>query len=516
LPALNGPTGRHNEHDDTTTTKDRESFLRGPRDLRDLRDSRRRVRARRNLCASLAAFVLALALACGGVRQAAAPGGDAHPPGSGGVNRPEHRNKPYVVVVSLDGFRPDYLDTFDLPNLRRILQRGARAQAMVPVFPSLTFPNHYSLVTGLLPERHGIVGNSFYDPARGETYALGDQAAVSDGTWYRGEPIWVTAETQGMVAACFFWPGSEAAIKGVRPTFWKPFSRDTPNGERVDGVLEWLRLPDERRPHIITLYFSELDSASHRAPLDSPTIEQAARSLDHTLGLLIDGIDALPVRDHVYLLLTSDHGMVETGVSQTIRLDSLIDTTNLQASFGGPVASLHVKGGPARARQIRDQLSKGLRHGRAYLREDMPARYRYSADPRIGDVVVVMDESWTLQTSPAASERSTERWGMHGWDPALPSMRALFVIAGPGIGAGVTTPEVRNIDVYPLMTELLGLRPAADLDGRMGRIGRMVMLSEGLPGLRLQLLEPVQREHEAPMVGLERLEADNAVPVFRH
>jgi predicted AlkP superfamily pyrophosphatase or phosphodiesterase len=424
--------------------------------------------------ARITSLVIAVALAaCSGVRLGPEPTSTST--GSGGINRPEHRDEPHVILISLDGFRADYLDRFELPNFRRVVQRGARAEGMVPVFPSLTFPNHYSLVTGLLPERHGIVANSFYDPARRQTYSLGDQASVSDGTWYRGEPIWVTAETQGMVAACFFWPGSEAAIKGVRPTFWKPYSGTTPNEDRVRGVLEWMRLPDERRPHLVTLYFSELDTASHRAPMDSPAIEQAARSLDRTIGMLMDGIDALPIRDRVYLLLTSDHGMVETGVSQTVRLDSLIDTTRVHMSFGGPVASLHIKGSEAEARRVRDELNSRLTNGRAYLREDTPARYRYRADPRIGDVVVVMDESWTLSTSPSTSERKVERWGMHGWDPAFESMRALFVIAGPGIRRGVTIPDVQNVDVYPLMTELLGLRAAADIDGRSARIGRMVM-----------------------------------------
>lgn len=427
--------------------------------------------------AKLSALILLAAFtACSGVRPEVRPetAGGGKLTASGGINRLDQREKPYLILISLDGFRADYLDRFDLPNVRRIMQRGARAQGMVPVFPSLTFPNHYSLVTGLRPDRHGIVANSFFDSARNQTYSLGDDVSVSDGTWYRGEPIWVTAETQGMVAACYFWPGSQAAIRGIRPTYWKKYDGTVPNDVRVAGVLDWLRLPDARRPHIITMYFSELDSASHRAPMDSPNIEQAARSLDRSIGLLIDGIDQLPIRDGAYILLTSDHGMVETGKSQTVTLNSLIDTTNLQAVFGGAVASLHVKGGPAMARQIRDQVNGRLQHGRAYLREDLPARHRYRADPRIGDVVVVMDEPWTLEPSLPSSERTADRWGMHGWDPALQSMRALFVIAGPDIKQGTVIPEVQNVDVYPLMTELLRLASARGIDGRAGQILRQV------------------------------------------
>jgi predicted AlkP superfamily pyrophosphatase or phosphodiesterase len=425
-------------------------------------------------------LLLLLVLAAGGCGSAppAAPTPRPAPAtlqGSGGVNRPEHRDKPYVVLISFDGFRPDYLDRFELPSFRRVLKRGARARAMIPVFPSLTFPNHYSLVTGLYADRHGIVGNSFYDPDRKETYSLSDRKAVTDGTWYRGEPIWVTAETQGMVTAAFFWPGSEASIKGVVPTYRKEYNQSTSNEERVNGVLEWLRLPEERRPHLLTLYFSELDSASHRGAMNSPQIELAAKSLDRSLGTLMDRIDAMPIHDRVYLVLTSDHGMVETGRDQTYWLDTMIDPGLLQVAFGGPVANLYVKDrSPKGAQEVRDALSVRLRHGRAYLRRDLPPEFHYSSDPRVGDVVVVMDESWTLATSPSTPKLFT-RWGMHGWDPKLPSMHALFVIAGPGTRPGAVIPEVLNVDVYPLLTELLGLRAARDIDGRAGHIWKLVM-----------------------------------------
>ena len=383
-----------------------------------------------------------------------------------GVNRPDQRNKPYVILVSLDGFRADYLDRFALPNLQRVVRRGVRARWMNPVFPTLTFPNHYSLVTGLYPSHHGIVGNSFYDPARRQKFSMYDAAAATDGTWYRGEPIWVTAEIQGMVAGSYFWPGSEAAIKGVRPTFVTAYDGKVPNDTRVRGVLEWLRLPIEARPHVITLYFSELDSASHDGPLDSANVEKAAQSLDRSIGVLLDGIDALPIHDRINLLITSDHGMVETSAAQAIPIESIADLAGVVATFDGPVTSLHVDGSsPERAQQLRDQINSRLQHGRAYLRQDLPERLHYRSDPRAGDVVVIMDESWTLKRADAKPPR-LERWGTHGWDNALPSMRATFVGLGPGIRAGTVIDSIDNIDVYGLMTALLGLTPAAESDGR--------------------------------------------------
>ena len=393
---------------------------------------------------------------------------------SGGINRPEHRAKPYVILISFDGFKPEYLDRFDLPNFKRAIARGVRARRMIPVFPSLTFPNHYSLVTGLYVERHGIVSNTFYDPARRQTYSLSDRGSVTDGSWYRGEPIWVTAETQGMVAGMFFWPGSEAPIKGVRPTYWKEYDSGVTNADRVKGVLDWLRLPEDRRPHILTLYFNEVDAASHRNPLDSPEIERAAQSLDRSLGTLMEGIEAAGLRDRVFFVLTSDHGMVETGTQFTIQLDSLVDSSLIQRAYGGPVANLHVRGGGGAALTVRDRINARLTHGRAWLRDELPVRYHYRTDPRAGDVVIVMDESWTIATS-ILTTRPWGRWGMHGWNPALPSMHALFAIAGPGVREGTTIDEVQNVDVYHLLSELLGLRAAADTDGQPGRIRGMVM-----------------------------------------
>ena len=216
-----------------------------------------------------------------------------------------------------------------------MIARGVRAESLRPVFPAITFPNHYSLVTGLYPGHHGIVENAFFDPVRNGAYSFRNEATVTDGTWYGGEPIWVTGESQGMVTACFFWPGSEAAIKGVRPTFWNKYDGTVSNANRIATVLDWLRLPDTRRPHLITLYFSDIDSASHRGPVDGPDVEKAVMAMDAALGTLLDGIEALPNRDRVILLLTSDHGMANTSAAQTVQLSSLVDTSNIRPASAG-------------------------------------------------------------------------------------------------------------------------------------------------------------------------------------
>lgn len=391
--------------------------------------------------------------------------------GSGGINAPGQRDKPYVVLISFDGFRPEYLQRLDLPNFERVWRNGVRSTGMHPVFPSKTFPNHYSIVTGMYAEHHGLVANHFRDPARNARYSMYDTLAVWDSSWYRGEPLWVTAEKQGMVAASYFWVASEAAIGGVRPTFWKRYDGRVPNSARVDSVLAWLAFPEERRPHMITMYFSDTDAAGHTHGPLSPQLDSAAARVDSALGRLLDGIDRLPIRDRVYFVLVSDHGMSEASPRWYAALDTLIDLTGVIVADAGPNANLHVEGGRARAAVLRDSINRRMRHGRAFLREETPDHLHYRADPRIGDVIVVMEDHYQIGR---VDRPPLEGTATHGWDPTLRNMHALFVVMGPGIPRGKTILGFENVDIYPFITELLGLRPASDIDGRRGRLRQMI------------------------------------------
>lgn len=390
---------------------------------------------------------------------------------SGGVNAAAQQDKPYVILISFDGFKPDYLQRIDLPNFGRVTRAGVRSVGMIPVYPAKTFPNHYSIATGMYPETHGVVGNRFWDPARGAAFGMSDTIAVRDGSWYRGEPIWVTAERQGMVAASFFWVASEAAIGGVRPTFYKTYDARVANERRVDSVLAWLALPRERQPHIVTMYFSTVDNAGHDFGPLAPQVDTAARRVDAALGRLLDGLDRLPdVKERVYVVLVSDHGMSETHPSWYARLDTLIDTAGVRLGESGPLANLAVRGGETRARALRDSINRRMRNGRAFLRADVPAHLHYRNDPRIGDVVVVMDDHWQI----GMSNRSPREGGNHGWDPTLPSMHALFVASGPGIPAGKVIPSFENVDIYPWIVELMGLKSAGGIDGKPDRLKRLI------------------------------------------
>jgi len=409
-----------------------------------------------------------LALALVTVLAACAPSEDAAPSREVAVeaprtNAPERMDAPYVVLLSLDGFRWDHLDRHPTPVLQRLAREGARAERMIPAFPTKTYPTHYTVATGLYAENHGVVGNRFWAPDRRDTYATGDRSKVEDGSWYRGEPIWVTAERQGMLSAAFYFVGTEADVGGVRPTYWRRYDGSVPNAERVDTVLSWLALPADRRPHMITLYFSDLDDVGHRYSPESGEVRAAVAGVDEQIGRLLEGIDALPVAGRVYLVVVSDHGMLRAEAARTYPLD-LAPFPGVRMVESGPYASLVVdEGGTERLPSLRDSLQALLPEATVWLREEIPARFHYAADPRVGDLLVLADPGATVVAPGRERERDTFE---HGWDNEIPEMGAVFLARGPGIAGGQVIPPFESIHVYPFLARVLGLE-AAEVDGRV-------------------------------------------------
>jgi predicted AlkP superfamily pyrophosphatase or phosphodiesterase len=402
---------------------------------------------RRGVGAALGAAVL-VALGCHPANQATANQTTAVAPACGG-------GRGYVIMLSLDGFKPAYLE--DAPNLSEMAATGARAESLIPVFPSKTFPNHYSIVTGLYVEHHGLAGNRFWDPARRQWYFIGDTVAVRDASWYAGEPIWVTAERQGVRSAAFLWPASEAPIGGVRPSRYKIFARDdsVPMIARADSLVSWLALPACERPHLILGYMEVVDHAGHAAGPDAPLTRAAVREADSAVGRLLDGVRVSAVRDSVTVIVVSDHGMA--------RIDSVVDAAALvhadstapgEQIAEGPIAAMWFDGDTARARRAHAVLVATLRHARVYTRDELPARFRANV-PRIGDLVLVADDGWAFG-SPAKPHTA----GNHGYDPMQPDMRAVFIANGAGIRRGVVLPAFENVNIYSLIAHLLALEPA--------------------------------------------------------
>jgi predicted AlkP superfamily pyrophosphatase or phosphodiesterase len=366
---------------------------------------------------------------------------------------------PQVILISLDGFRRSYLDTDSLPTLHELAREGVKADAMIPSFPSLTFPNHYTIVTGLYPEHHGIVGNSIYDPDFRQLFTMSN-AAAKESRWWLGQPIWVTAEKQGKHAASMFWPGSEVEINSVRPTRWKPYDGKVTFDARVDTVLSWLDLKGQQRLSFITLYFDEPDHSGHEYGPDSPRTAAAAARADSAVGRLMNGLRERGLYDRVNVIVVSDHGMSQLSPDRVVYLDDVVDTTSIQITSLSPDLSITPRDGDAPALLAR---IRRLPHVSAWLRADVPERLHYNEGRRITPVVAVADDGWTISTH---GSTHAMLGGAHGYDNASSSMHALFIAHGPAFRQGVTMQEFPNVDVYDLLANILQLRPAPN-DGSL-------------------------------------------------
>lgn len=378
-------------------------------------------------------------------------------------NTAAQQAKHYVVLVSLDGFRYDYATKYGAKNLLAMATRGATApDGMMPSYPSVTFPNHYTIVTGLYPEHHGIVANSFYDPARKENYSYTNPKTTGDGSWYGGTPLWVLAEQQGMRAACFFWPTSDAEIQGKRPSYYlAPYDDSFPDAKRVEQVLAWLQLPPEKRPHFITLYYPNTDHAGHTYGPDAPETAEAVRHVDEMMGKLSEGIVAsgLPVD----LIVVADHGM-ETLKGGWVILDKWADLSQFETS--GPL--LYAKS-EADAEKAYQSLLGASGMFKVYRRAQVPAYLHFNSNPREGDPVVVPTGPYPIVAHDPNSSGGTRMpsRGGHGFDPRqMPSMKAIFYAAGPDIRAGVTIASFENVDVFPLIVKILELQ-SGPVDGKL-------------------------------------------------
>jgi len=368
--------------------------------------------------------------------------------------------RPVVILISLDGWKHDYLDRANAPTLRALAAQGVLSEGLIPVFPSKTFPNHYTIVTGLYTEHHGIVSNTMFDDAIGERFTM-SAATAKDSRWWGGEPLWVTAETQGQRSASMFWPGSEVEIKGVRPSHWKPYEDNYPHRDRINQVLDWLRLPVAERPTFITLYFSEVDSVGHRSGPDSTEVIEAAERIDAEIAALVAGVRELGLDSIVHYVIVSDHGMAQLSTDRVVVLDDYLDMTTVQTIDGSPVIGLSPITGTtddivAALRDKHPQLS-------VYKREETPEHLHYRKHPRIPPVLAIAGDGWTLATRAQLAswqEQGRTLGGAHGYDPALKSMQGLLIATGPSFKQGEVVPPIENIHLYEMMARVLGLTPA--------------------------------------------------------
>lgn len=373
----------------------------------------------------------------------------------------------YVVMLSLDAFRWDYQDMYKTPNLRKLAAEGVHAHSLISSFPTITFPNHYSMATGLYPDHHGIVFNNFYDPDMKASYRIGDRKAVENGAFYGGEPIWVTAEKQGMTTASYFWVGSEAAIEGIQPTYWKKYEQKFPFENRIDTVIYWLSLPVEKRPRLITFYMHEPDEISHHFGPHSIQTGNMVMRLDSLVGVLTGKLAALPIADSINLIIVSDHGMEEVSEDRVVLVDDYVPREWIVRTNGSnPVLGLVVFDRYVDSVLIR---LKNADHIHAWRNTNVPERLHFGSNPRIGNVVVLADSTWSV----GLKGDRFRHLGAHGFDNANPDMQGIFYAEGPSFQKGLEFKSFQNVCLYPLIAHILRLKPAKT-DGTLGEVSGML------------------------------------------
>ncbi|MDI9874614.1 alkaline phosphatase family protein [Flectobacillus rivi] len=389
------------------------------------------------------------------------------------VSLGQNSDKPYVVMVSFDGFRHDYVQKYPVKHIKSFIKKGAAAEVMLPSYPSKTFPNHYTLVTGLYPDHHGLIDNTFYDAGRDTFYSIRQRDKVEDPYYYGGLPIWQLVQQNGMKAASYFWVGSEAPIGGQYPSYYHRFDDKVPHPKRVQAVFDWLNLPEAERPHLITIYFSMVDTQGHEYGPNAPETEAAVMEADSLVGMLMNGLKQIKLP--VNVILTADHGMYEmqNRPETFIIADDFLEGLNKQDFLfvnNSTHGNIFLKN-KDKADEIFNAIAAKEKHFKIYKKADIPEKLHFNTNARIGDMLLVVEPGYGFYNKESLAKKPEKRkvWGVHGFDPtACPEMGAIFYANGPNIKKGVKIPTFQNIHVYPFIAQLLGIStPPIDGDPKV-------------------------------------------------
>ena len=382
----------------------------------------------------------------------------------GRQNSKAQQQKPYVILISADGFRYDLADSFHAKNLIRFRSQGVQAEYMKPSYPSLTFPNHYAIITGMYPAHNGLVDNSFYDANKNKIYTMGNKTEVADSSWYGGTPLWVLAEQQQMLSASFYWVASEAALQGVRPTYYYIYNEKIGIDERIAAVKKWLQLPPEKRPHFITFYLPEVDHEEHMHGVFSPETAHAVQFVDEAIAKLNEAL--APLNLPINYIFLSDHGMVDVDVNHTLPLPAQVDTANFIVPRSDMLLHLYAKNKNA-IMPTYTALKNSATGYNVYLANEIPENWHYNAANdyfnRVGDILLVPQYPKVFNLS---SRKITP--GKHGYDNNMTEMRATFYAWGPAFKQQFKIRGFENVHVFPLIAKILGLQYQADaIDGQL-------------------------------------------------
>ena len=369
-------------------------------------------------------------------------------------NDPSQYKKPYVILISADGFRADFTEKYEASFLQTISKKGVRAKFMQPSYPSVTFPNHYTIVTGLYPSHHGLVDNTYIDVATGKQYSMGNKKMVSEGKWYGGTPLWVLAEQQKMISASFFWVASEADIQGVKPTYHYIYNEQTTIGKRIQTVKDWLSLPEERRPHLITLYFPDVDHDAHTYGPEDPRVKKSVQFVDSSINALQKAL--APLKLPINYVFVSDHGMTTVDVDNTIGLPAAVDKNDFNVPWGDALLHLYAKD-TSKIESTYQALKQDNRFT-TYKLDETPDYWHYKKSDdwhnRLGDLILVPKS--IHQVFNLGTRKPTP--GKHGFDNKEVEMRASFMAWGPAFKKGLLIEGFENVHVYPLVANILGLK----------------------------------------------------------
>jgi predicted AlkP superfamily pyrophosphatase or phosphodiesterase len=392
-----------------------------------------------------------------------------------GKNSHKAKKSPYVLLISLDGFRHDYIDLYKPKTLLKFRKQGTFAKSLIPVFPSKTFTNHLSIITGSYPENHGIVANSFYDPNLERIYSLGRKKEVAKGEWYQREPIWVHLERQKLLTACFFWPGSSAKINNISPSYYLKYFHKMPHKNRINKVVEWLKLPEETRPHFLTLYFSDVDSAGHKYGPYSKQVKNAIKKVDESLEQLFLKLDKLNLP--LNTIIVSDHGMLDLNEKKHQWITNNTNLEDFHVQGTGPVSFLYYIGDKNKKKSIINKtyqsLKKHSRYINVYKRNKLPKHYKLN-NPRAGDLILVSYPNYSIAIKGKRSNLKLK--GNHGYDPYQTiDMHGIFMANGPLLKNEYFIESFENIHIYPLILKLLNTKENSNIDGNKEVLSKIII-----------------------------------------
>lgn len=382
-------------------------------------------------------------------------------------NAPEHLDKPYVILISLDGFRYDYIEKFAPPALSDFVKTGVAAESLIPCFPSKTFPNHYSIATGMYPETHGLVDNTFYSEEKDAIYRIGDREKVEDASWYGGTPLWVQAGKENMVSSSFFFVGSEAPVKGLYPTYYYQYDRNISNETRTAQVIEWLKLPPEVRPHMITLYFSDVDNTGHGyGPGNGEKLDATIQKLDTLFENFFRELENLNL--DINIIFVSDHGMIDVPGNHFLPYEPMEEEERWKTVNGGTMVHFYLKEGEDLEKAFLE-LKQRENHCTIYKTKEGPYFQNNPNHKHLADIIAVAEPGYYFSDVRRIARYASDpsiMTGQHGYPVENKEMHGIFYASGPAFKNKKTISSFENIHVYPLICQILGLHIPEEVDGK--------------------------------------------------